>query len=217
MLVGDPEWETDGVVVSVDLTEQSIETAMKRGHRLIVNHHPCIFPKGKGLSRVVAGQKSGISSLVFEALRQGIAVAAYHTNFDQCSLEVVQAVSKGLGLQPKGRLLDAGEGSLLKLVVFVPSTHAQAVRDALGQAGAGHIGQYDFCTFSTQGEGTFRGSDQARPFIANRASWKKSKKSGWRRFFRAVSRSPCCLPCGLPILMRKWPLICILLNRVLLH
>jgi dinuclear metal center YbgI/SA1388 family protein len=164
LLAGDPDWETSGAVVSVDLTEQAIETAIQRGFRLIVNHHPCIFPKSKGLARIVPGSKSGISSLVFEAIRNGIAVASYHTNFDQCSLEVVRAVSEGLGVQPRGRLLDGGEGSLVKLVVFVPVTHVDAVRTALAQAGAGHIGHYDFCTFSTQGEGTFRGSDQTRPF-----------------------------------------------------
>jgi hypothetical protein len=134
---------------------------------LIVNHHPCIFPKSRGLGRVVPGSRSGISTLVFKALRRGIAVASYHTNFDQCALEVVQTISAKLGVQPKGRLLESGgasEGMFLKLVVFVPETHLEAVRTALGQAGAGHIGNYDFCTFGTPGEGTFRGSDQARPF-----------------------------------------------------
>lgn len=164
LLAGDPEWQTTGAVVSVDLTEQSIATALKHGYRLIVNHHPCIFPKSRGLSRVVPGPRSGISSLVFEAIRNGIAVASYHTNFDQCSLEVVQTIAEGLGVKPRGRLLEAGEGSLLKLVVFVPQSHAAAVRDALGQAGAGHIGNYDFCTFGAPGEGSFRGSDQTRPF-----------------------------------------------------
>jgi dinuclear metal center YbgI/SA1388 family protein len=165
LLAGDPEWKTAGAVVSVDLTEQAIETALKRGYKLIVNHHPCIFPKSRGLARVVPGPRSGISSLVFEAIRNGIAVASYHTNFDQCSLEVVRTVAEGLGVQPRGRFLESGESPLLKLVVFVPATHAEIVRDALGQAGAGHIGNYDFCTFGTAGEGTFRGSEQTRPFV----------------------------------------------------
>src|SRR4051812_40243129 len=93
LLAGDPSWKTRGAVISVDLTPRAIETAVKHGARLIVTHHPCIFPKGRGLGRIVPGPQSGISSLVFEAIRQGIAVAAYHTNFDQCSLEVVRAVA----------------------------------------------------------------------------------------------------------------------------
>jgi dinuclear metal center YbgI/SA1388 family protein len=164
LLAGDPEWRTSGAVVSVDLTAHSIQTARDNGYRLIVNHHPCIFPKSRGLARLVPGPKSGISSLVFEALQAGIAVASYHTNFDRCSLEVVEAVSSALGATPRGRLIEAGEGTLLKLVVFVPKSHIEAVRTAIAQAGAGHIGNYDHCTFGTEGTGTFRGSAGARPF-----------------------------------------------------
>jgi dinuclear metal center YbgI/SA1388 family protein len=176
LLAGDPEWETSGVVVSVDLTEQAIQTAQARGYNLIINHHPCIFPKSRGLSKIVPGPKSGISSLVFEAIRQGIAVAAYHTNFDQCSLEVVDTVAKGLGVVPKGRLVDSGDSTLLKLVVFVPTSHGEAVRDALAQAGAGHLGDYDFCTFSTQGEGTFRGAKGTKPFLGKPGRIEKAQE-----------------------------------------
>jgi dinuclear metal center YbgI/SA1388 family protein len=180
LLAGDPGWTTSSAVVAVDLTEQAIETAVKKGARLIVNHHPCIFPKSRGLSRIVPdsgpGPKSGISSLIFEAIRQGIAVAAYHTNFDQCSLEVVHAISQALGVTPKGRLIEAGEPSLLKLVVFVPETHLEKVRDAITGAGAGHIGQYDRCTFGTKGEGTFRGSDQTKPRIGKPGRLEKANE-----------------------------------------
>jgi dinuclear metal center YbgI/SA1388 family protein len=163
LLVGDPAWKTKGAVVAIDLSEEAIETADRLGYRLIVNHHPCIFPKSKGLAKVTAG--SGKSGLVFEAIRRGIAVAAYHTNFDRCALEVAESISKGLGLEPKGRLLDKPMESLLKLAVFVPLTHFDQVRTAVSEAGAGHIGNYDSCTFSVQGQGTFRGGKGTNPFL----------------------------------------------------
>lgn len=53
----------------------------------------------------------------------------------------------------------------VKLVVFVPLTHADAVRQALGEAGAGKIGNYDFCSFSSRGTGRFRGNEKANPSI----------------------------------------------------
>ncbi len=163
LLLGDPGWGTKGAIISVDLTEASIEAATRKEYRLIVNHHPCIFPKSKGLSKIVPGPKSGMSNLVFEALKRGIAVASYHTNFDQCALEVPQVISQKLGLVAQGRLMDGGEGSLLKLVVFVPTKHLDTVRGALAGAGAGHIGNYDSCMFHTQGEGTFRGLEGSLP------------------------------------------------------
>lgn len=166
LLVGDPSWKTSGAIVSIDLTAEAIEQAKTKKFRLIVNHHPAIFPKSRGLGRVTASSKGGVASLVFEAIREGIAVAAYHTNFDRCSLEVVREVSRGLGLEPKGRLFDHHtEHMLLKLVVFVPESHVERVRNAICDAGAGHVGNYDFCTFGSKGEGTFRGGEMTKPFL----------------------------------------------------
>jgi len=100
LLVGDPAWKTSGAIVSVDLTEEVIELAIQKGLNLIVNHHPCIFPKKSGISRWVPG------SLAFEAMRRGIAVISCHTNFDRSALEVVNRVAEGLGVKIKGRLYD---------------------------------------------------------------------------------------------------------------
>ena len=53
----------------------------------------------------------------------------------------------------------------VKLVVFVPVDHADAVREVLGNAGAGKIGNYEFCSFSTRGIGRFRGNKDSNPAI----------------------------------------------------
>jgi dinuclear metal center YbgI/SA1388 family protein len=168
LLAGDPAWKTAGAVVCVDLNPNAIKMARAKGYRLIINHHPCIFPKTRGLSKVVADRGGGVSSLVFEALQHGIAVVAVHTNFDRCALEVVEAVSQGLGAKPLGRLTEKRSGapdSLIKLSVFVPHDHLEKVRTAICEAGAGQIGEYDFCTFSVSGQGTFRGGKDTHPHI----------------------------------------------------
>ncbi len=100
LLVGDPAWSTSGAVVSVDLTQEAIDLATENGIHLIINHHPCFFPKSQGISRWVPG------TLAYEAMRRGIAVIACHTNFDRSALEVVEQLSRRLGLEPKGRLFD---------------------------------------------------------------------------------------------------------------
>src|SRR5579872_1438960 len=51
------------------------------------------------------------------------------------------------------------------LVVIVPETHADQVREAMGKAGAGKMGNYSFCSFSSKGIGRFRPEKGARPFI----------------------------------------------------
>jgi hypothetical protein len=53
----------------------------------------------------------------------------------------------------------------VKFVVFVPTSHADEIRTVLGEAGAGKIGNYDFCTFSTKGIGRFHGNENSNPAI----------------------------------------------------
>lgn len=54
---------------------------------------------------------------------------------------------------------------LVKLVVFVPETHADQVREAMGKAGAGKIGDYTFCSYSSKGQGRFLPGEGASPAI----------------------------------------------------
>lgn len=56
-------------------------------------------------------------------------------------------------------------GKYVKVVIYTPLSHADAVRKALAESGAGHIGKYDFCSFSTRGLGRFRGRKGSSPFI----------------------------------------------------
>jgi dinuclear metal center YbgI/SA1388 family protein len=165
LLVGRAQSKVKSVVICIDLTEKALDFAEKKGANLIINHHPCIFPVSKGLSKVVDEGSSPSSALVHRASRLGISVAAFHTNFDQCALEVVKTVSHGLGVTPRGRLLDHPQGSLTKLVAFIPTSHVEVVQRALSGAGAGHIGNYDSCSFGASGQGTFRGNKDTRPFL----------------------------------------------------
>lgn len=52
-----------------------------------------------------------------------------------------------------------------KLIVYVPLNHADAVRDAIGQAGGGKIGNYTFCSFSVRGIGRFKPEAGAHPAV----------------------------------------------------
>lgn len=53
---------------------------------------------------------------------------------------------------------------LVKLTIFVPLSHAELVREAIGKAGGGKIGNYSFCSFSTRGLGRFKPETGASPF-----------------------------------------------------
>ncbi len=53
----------------------------------------------------------------------------------------------------------------MKLVIYAPFSHADVIRKALGEAGAGKIGNYSFCSFSSSGKGRFLPNDAARPAV----------------------------------------------------
>ncbi len=52
-----------------------------------------------------------------------------------------------------------------KLIIYVPSSHADIVRKAIGEASAGKIGNYSFCSFSIRGIGRFKPQEGAQPHI----------------------------------------------------
>ena len=54
---------------------------------------------------------------------------------------------------------------VVKLVIFVPENHADAIREALGKNGAGKVGDYEYCTFSTKGVGRFLPLETDHPAI----------------------------------------------------
>ena len=59
------------------------------------------------------------------------------------------------------------KNSYYKIVVFVPVVNANDIRKALSNAGAGHIGNYDFCSFSSKGIGRFRPGKNSNPHIGS--------------------------------------------------
>jgi hypothetical protein len=77
---------------------------------------------------------------------------------------VNERIAKQLGFAVSGVLRPAA-GLLMKLAVYVPNEHTNGVRDALFAAGAGGIGNYDECAFSTEGLGTFRPNELANPTL----------------------------------------------------
>ncbi|MDR7867233.1 MAG: Nif3-like dinuclear metal center hexameric protein [Sporomusaceae bacterium] len=160
LLVGSPEQEIASLLVALDVTPEVAERAAADGVDLIVAHHPLIF---KNLSAVRTDTPQGRTLAAL--LAAGVAVYAAHTNLDVAEGGVNDCLAAKLGLAELRPLAVEGRERLLKLAVFVPEDHGEAVRAAITAAGAGHIGNYSHCTFQTAGTGTFLPLDGARPFI----------------------------------------------------
>ncbi len=156
--VGDPDAPVSQVLVALDCTVAVIDEALALGAEAIVTHHPLIF---KPLKNVQAG--AGPSGLAFRLAQNRIALVAAHTNLDVARSGVSFALAQALGLRDLA-FLAPSEDTRATLVTFVPPDHADAVREALSDAGAGQIGAYTACGFASEGTGTFRPGDAATPF-----------------------------------------------------
>jgi dinuclear metal center YbgI/SA1388 family protein len=97
------------------------------------------------------------------AMRNSIAIYAAHTNMDSAPGGVSYRMADKIGLTDL-QVLSPQRSGLQKLVTYIPSSHFEQARQAIFEAGAGHIGNYDMCGYSMEGSGTFRPLDGARPF-----------------------------------------------------
>ena len=166
LICGDPAQALKGVVIGVDLTEALFASALKKKANLIIIHHPPLFPKGRGITKLVKGKDSDLNTILLKAFEAKISVYVAHTNFDRCALDGMIALSDDLGAVATARVWEApeeGETLLKKLVTYIPTEHYEKVRDALYAVGCGHIGNYDSCGFATAGFGNFRPLDGPNP------------------------------------------------------
>ncbi len=158
--VGDLSAKIGKILVCLDAEEIAIEEARRHGAQLIISHHPLIF---KPLKRLSPTDMTG--RVLFQAIKEDIAVVSAHTNLDRAADGLNDWLAERLGVKDCLPLESPVEGHYYKLIVYVPLGHENQVRDAVLAAGAGHIGAYDYCSFSTRGTGTFRGSSGTQPFI----------------------------------------------------
>lgn len=162
LIVGDAQAELTNALISLDCTEDIVDEAIQRGCNLIISHHPIVF---KGLKKITG--KNYVERTVIKAIRNDIAIYAIHTNLDNYRFGVNQKIGEKLGIKNPSILVPVGEG-LVKLAVYCPVDYSEKVKNALFNAGAGHVGNYDECSFGSEGIGSFRGNDGSQPFVGKK-------------------------------------------------
>jgi dinuclear metal center YbgI/SA1388 family protein len=161
LLVGNKQQEITGILICIDVTLPVIEEAIEQNCNLIVSHHPIIFT---GLKKLIG--QTEVERCVAKAIKNDIALYAAHTNLDNANDGVSFRMAQKIGLQNTLVLVPKTD-ILSKLVTFVPINFINKVQKAMFKAGAGNIGNYDCCSFSHIGKGTFRASDKCHPFCGN--------------------------------------------------
>lgn len=159
--VGDPNHVVNTCLIALDLTPGLIDEAVEAKAELIITHHPLIF---RPLKSITTSRWHG--ALIHRLIKHDIALYCIHTNLDAAYDGVSFALAEQLGLEQIS-FLRPTPNAMVKLVTFVPLSHLDDVREALKNAGAGHIGEYEGCSFVTEGTGYFSPGEHADPTIGD--------------------------------------------------
>ncbi|WP_313891848.1 Nif3-like dinuclear metal center hexameric protein [Psychrobacillus sp.] len=148
------------VLVTLDVNDKVIDEAIEQQCELIIAHHPPIY---KGLKNMRTDLPQG--RLIEKLIKHNISVYAAHTNLDIATGGVNDLLANALELENVKILEQTSAEKLMKLVVFTPKETTELVRTAIANAGAGQLGAYSACSFTTSGEGRFKPSEDAKPYI----------------------------------------------------
>lgn len=170
LLVGLPQMDVTGILVTHDCTEDVVKEAISRGCNMIVAFHPIIF---SGLKKITGS--TYVERAVMCAIRHDIAIYACHTSLDNDFMGVNEGMCRALGLLDKKILLPQPK-TMYKLTTYVPVDYLEKVRNAIFEAGGGHIGDYDQCSCNLHAEGTFCALDGAEPFVGKKGEFHTEKE-----------------------------------------
>ena len=170
LITGNHEMEVTAALICLDSTEEVIDEAIESDCNLIIAHHPIVF---SGLKKFTGADY--IQRAIIKAIKNDIAVYAIHTNLDNVHNGVNAKICERLGLQ-NCKVLSPKKELLRKLFTFAPIENADKVRQAIFKAGAGHIGNYDECSYNTDGFGTFRGLEGTNPYVGEKGEQHREKE-----------------------------------------
>lgn len=162
LITGNKSWNVSNVLVCLDCTEDVVDEAIARSCNLIIAHHPIVF---SGLKSIVG--KNYIERTIIKAIKNDIAIYAIHTNLDNIKEGVNAVIGKKIGLE-NTKILRPKKNFIKKLSFYSPVSDAQRLKSLLWEAGAGNIGNYSHCSFSTTGQGTFMGNDDSKPSLGQK-------------------------------------------------
>ncbi|MBS4222460.1 Nif3-like dinuclear metal center hexameric protein [Lederbergia citrea] len=156
------------VMIALDVLENVVEEAIEKKVDLIIAHHPIIF---RPLKKISTEDASG--RLVEKLIKHDIAVYAAHTNLDVAVGGVNDMLAHALHLENISVLAPTFEHKLKKLVVYAPKENAEELLTKIGESGAGAIGEYSHCSFSSEGTGRFLPGENTNPHIGERGRLEK--------------------------------------------
>ena len=165
LLVGHKSWPARRIVLCIDLTAPVLDEARRGKFDAILAYHPPIFRAVKHMTPNPMEQEG----LAAEALASCIAVYSPHTALDAAPGGTNDTLAELAGLRDASPFETSAHPTReCKLVVFVPEAQADRVAEAVYEAGAGRIGEYEKCSYRLKGQGTFFGTEHTDPVVGKK-------------------------------------------------
>lgn len=161
LVAGDPAQPVRRVLFAVDPLPAVAAEAVSLGADLLVTHHPLLL---RGVHSVAATTAKGRTA--HQLIGNGCALLTLHTNADAALNGVNDALADAVGMRAERQpLRPIPDGDIARVVVHVTPEHTDALIAAMAAAGAGRIGNYDFCAYWAEGTGQFRPLAGAQPHL----------------------------------------------------
>ena len=171
LLVGNSNQDISGVLVCHDALENVIDEAVAKNCNLIVCFHPILFT---GIKKITG--KNYVERAILKAIKNDVAIYAVHTALDNHQKGVNKIFCDALGLI-NSKVLIPKENYIQKLVTFTIPENVEKLRNALFEAGAGTIGNYEDCSFNSKGVGTYMGNENSNPEIGARFEFVEAEET----------------------------------------
>lgn len=170
LIVGNNNDDVTGVLIALDCIDSVLEEAIALNCNMVIAHHPIVF---SGLKKF--NGKNYIEQVVIKAIKNNIILYAAHTNLDNANNGVSFKMAEKIGLK-NCKVLQPKQNLLSKIITYSPTENADAVRQAMFNAGAGSIGNYAECSYNTEGTGTYKGLAGTNPHLGTTGEFHQEKE-----------------------------------------
>lgn len=160
--------EIGKILLSLDITENVVDFAIKKNCNLIISHHPLFF---SGIKSINYRKSSG--QIIIKAIQNNINIISLHTNMDKSVEGLADYFCKKINLKNIKPLSSKLFHSLYKVVTFIPEDFLDEFLTFFQKANIEVFKNYSSCSFYNKGTGTFYPTSSANPFLGEKEKLNK--------------------------------------------
>ncbi len=164
--IGSTGEKIQNILLCLELDDKVLTEALQKKCNFIFTHHPFLYTPIKRIDT----DKDSQSKLIQKIIKNDIIVYSAHTNLDFTKGGVSFELARQLKLK-NITFLENEEGNQFKVIVFVPEDRVDEVSNAMFAAGAGKIGEYEKCSYRSNGQGTFIGTSKSNPAVGTKENF----------------------------------------------